>query len=256
VTAGSFRIRDLPWIIAGGPACWPLALQILRPAACEINLTTLPGCGCGCGAVRGHNFPLAYLVRLRQARLAAGLTRAQLARRADVTLYTVTKLEDGPAEPGWRVAGGVITALSRVLGVEPLWLTCQEPEDWADFPARVPPASSTANLTSTSPVGTSDTTYAEESIALRVCSRWWLTDRQVWEGPVTRGLRWLALGVAAAAAGLALGLLLGYLGHGQQDPASPLPSVITFTPDPSPPATDPPRDRQPQRTERHPDAAR
>lgn len=139
MTAGSFRIRDLLWIIAGGPACWPLALQILRPAACEINLTTLPGCGCGCGAVRGHNFPLAYLVRLRQARLAAGLTRAQLARRADVTLYTVTKLEDGPAEPGVRVAGGVITALSRVLGVEPLWLTCQEPEDWAGFPARVPP---------------------------------------------------------------------------------------------------------------------
>jgi hypothetical protein len=40
--AGPFRLRDLLWIIAAGPACWPLALQIRRPGQCRIITSTGP----------------------------------------------------------------------------------------------------------------------------------------------------------------------------------------------------------------------
>ena len=52
--------------------------------------------------------------RLRELRQAAGLSQEELARRADVLLGTVQKIEQGiVADPRWSS----VTALARALGV-------------------------------------------------------------------------------------------------------------------------------------------
>jgi DNA-binding Xre family transcriptional regulator len=55
-------------------------------------------------------------ITLREARVAAGLTQVQLAKRAKVRQATVSDLETG--KPG-RIDLEVLDKLCRVLGLEP-----------------------------------------------------------------------------------------------------------------------------------------
>jgi transcriptional regulator with XRE-family HTH domain len=57
--------------------------------------------------------------RVRRARLSAGLTQADLARRADVARRTVAYIEAGQVDPLPRVRGAIATALE--VDVASLW---------------------------------------------------------------------------------------------------------------------------------------
>ena len=52
--------------------------------------------------------------RLRELRLAAGLTQGQLAERAGMHLFGITKLEQGYREPAWST----VLDLARALSVD------------------------------------------------------------------------------------------------------------------------------------------
>ncbi len=54
-----------------------------------------------------------FAARLRELRIAAGLTQAQLADRAGMHLHGLTKLEQGDREPAWAT----VLDLARALGV-------------------------------------------------------------------------------------------------------------------------------------------
>jgi len=53
--------------------------------------------------------------RLRSARLAAGLTQDALAQRAQVSPFTVSRIERSKCEPSWATC----LALALVLGIAP-----------------------------------------------------------------------------------------------------------------------------------------
>lgn len=74
-----------------------------------------------------------FAARLRELRLAASLTQADLAERAGLHLHGLTKLEQGDREPSWATA----VALADALGV-----SCEEFRDAANDQADTPPASS------------------------------------------------------------------------------------------------------------------
>lgn len=68
--------------------------------------------------------PEHFAGRLRELRMAAGLTQQQMAENAGMALRTVTALESGDRKPTWST----VLTLARALGV-----TCeaftQEPAD-------------------------------------------------------------------------------------------------------------------------------
>lgn len=66
---------------------------------------------------------------MRDARRQQGLTQAELARRAGVSLPTVQNIEGGRANPSLSTLDGVLDALGLRLRVEP------RPADWAALAA-------------------------------------------------------------------------------------------------------------------------
>ncbi len=61
----------------------------------------------------GTKNPSQFGLRLKELRVGAGLSQAQLAERAGLHLHGLTKLEQGDREPSWAT----VTALADALGV-------------------------------------------------------------------------------------------------------------------------------------------
>ncbi len=58
---------------------------------------------------------MAFGIKLRAARRRAGLSQAELARRAGLNAFSIAKLEQGTREPTWAT----VQALVKALGVSP-----------------------------------------------------------------------------------------------------------------------------------------
>lgn len=69
--------------------------------------------------------------RVRELREGLGLSREELARRADVTYAYIRKLEEGE---GKRPEHGAITRVATALGVTPAVLLDMPPEESAELP--------------------------------------------------------------------------------------------------------------------------
>lgn len=61
--------------------------------------------------------------RLQEVRQKAGLTQEGLARKADLALNTIVKLEAGRAEPKLKTARAIASALNTT--VEDIWPSTQ-----------------------------------------------------------------------------------------------------------------------------------
>jgi transcriptional regulator with XRE-family HTH domain len=58
--------------------------------------------------------PTGFGARLKELRVKAGMSQAQLAEKAGMNLFGVAKLEQGQREPGW----GTVLKLAAALGVD------------------------------------------------------------------------------------------------------------------------------------------
>jgi len=66
-----------------------------------------------------------FAARLREARVARGLTQAELAERAEVTVSYIWRLETGGAAPGIDL----VDRLARAMGTTPAALLARPPDD-------------------------------------------------------------------------------------------------------------------------------
>src|SRR5713101_7863288 len=66
------------------------------------------------GFSSGKEYRMAFHEQLRKLREKAGLTQEALARSADLSLSTVTKLELGGIDPAWST----VQRLAKALGVD------------------------------------------------------------------------------------------------------------------------------------------
>ena len=90
--------------------------------------------GTACSSALGRSVPSTFTFagRLRELREAAGITRYELAKRAQLPKQTVYKLEQGDRDPSWTTA----VALANALGVNVSVFVVKSPE-----PPIVPTAS-------------------------------------------------------------------------------------------------------------------